>query len=221
MKLSYFELLSPEPIQMPDIGHVICPTLRDVSSLGHLNYLQCLNILTMEPRTLFSSTEGRAILQTVLNFFIKENVVSLPDHPVLFVKDKDTNVGTITLDNYPELCNVICQRIKHSAAMREDASKVKSKKAAEIMQKLENGRKKTAKQTKTDENMELANIISAVANKSPSLNMINIWDLTIFQLWDCFQRLLNNNIYDMQAMAAVTWGSKDDHFDANAWCKKL
>lgn len=76
------------------------------------------------------------------------------------------------------------------------------------MKKLQKGRTEKAKQTAPDKNMELGNIISAVANKSHSLHIMNIWDLTIFQLWDCFSRLSNNSIYDIQSMSVAAWGIK-------------
>ena len=69
--------------------------------------------------------------------------------------------------------------------------------------------------------MELANIISAVANKSQNLNILNIWDLTVFQLWDCFSRLTNNSIYDIQSMSVAAWGDKDKHFDVTSWFKRI
>ena len=78
-----------------------------------------------------------------------------------------------------------------------------------------------AKQTAPDKNMELGNIISAVANKSHSLHIMNIWDLTIFQLWDCFSRLSNNSIYDIQSMSVAAWGDKDNHFDPTAWFQTI
>ena len=70
-------------------------------------------------------------------------------------------------------------------------------------------------------NMELGNIISAVANKSQSLNIINIWELTVYQVWDCFSRLSNNSIYDIQSMSVAAWGNKDNYFDATAWFKRI
>ena len=69
--------------------------------------------------------------------------------------------------------------------------------------------------------MELGNIISAVANKSPSLNILNIWDLTIYQIWDCFSRISNNSIYDIQSMSVAAWGDNDNRFDASAWFKRV
>ena len=99
--------------------------------------------------------------------------------------------------------------------------KIKSKKALEIMKKLQKGRNEKTKQTKLDKNMELGNIISSVANRSKTLNILNIWELTIFQLYDCFSRLSNNNIYDIQSISVAVWGDKDNHFDATSWFNKI
>lgn len=89
------------------------------------------------------------------------------------------------------------------------------------MKKLKKGRAEKSKQTSVDQKMELGNIISAVANKSQSLNIINIWDLTVYQVWDCFSRLSNNSIYDIQSMSVAAWGNKDNFFDATTWFKRI
>lgn len=89
------------------------------------------------------------------------------------------------------------------------------------MKKLQKGRAEKARQSKADKNMELGNIISAIAAKSQSLNILNIWDLTVYQVWDCFWRLSNNSIYNIQSMSVAAWGNKDNHFDAAAWFKRI
>ena len=67
--------------------------------------------------------------------------------------------------------------------------------------------------------MELGNIISAVANFHPSLNEYNIWNLTVYQLWDSFYKLINNNIYTIQSTSVAVWGDKDKQFNINEWYK--
>lgn len=161
------------------------------------------------------------LLQTILNFFIKEDVFYSYENRLFLIRKDDEIIGTITKEVYPQICDLMCQRNCIKSNQEEDLSKIKSKKALEIMKKLQKGRAEKAKQTKSDKNMELGNIISAVANKSQSLNILNIWDLTVFQLWDCFSRLSNNSIYDIQSMSVATWGNKDNYFDATAWFKRI
>lgn len=248
MKYNYFDLLSPEPIKLQNIGSIVSPTLRSISSIGGYDtYQYYLSILLLDLKTylnmidkpeqynlmsnqdklkfnifdLIPNEQFCSLLQDILNFFIKEDVIYSQKNKFYIVKDNEQIVGVITRDNYNIICDLICQRNCIKSNQEEDLSKIKSKKALEILKKLKKGRAEKEKISKADKNMELGNIISAVANKSQSLNILNIWDLTIFQIWDCFARLNNNNIYDIQSMSVAAWGDRDNHFDATAWYKRI
>lgn len=248
MKLSYFDLLSPDPIQIQQVGGILSPTLRSISKIGINTYQYYLTILLMDLKTYFTmiqqeeqfellsdeetsqmnvfdlltmDNKSAELLQNVLNFFIAENVVWSEKNNAFLIYEGENVIGAITKKIYPQICDLICQRNCIKSNQEEDLSKVKSKKALEIMKKLQKGRAEKAKATKTDKNMELGNIISAVANKSQSLNIINIWELTVYQVWDCFSRLSNNSIYDIQSMSVAAWGNKDNYFDATTWFKRI
>lgn len=222
MKLNYFDLLSPDPVYLRNTGGIVSPKLRDISSIGYETYQYYLSILLMDLKTgLARNSQLTDALQTILNFFIKEDVVYSPDKNVFLVKKEDAVVGVITEETYPEVCDIIFQRNCIRSGREEDLSKVKSKKALEIMKKLQKGRAEKEKQAKADKDMELGNIISAVANKSQSLNILNIWELTVYQVWDCFSRLINNSIFDIQSMSVAAWGDKDNHFDFHSWFKQI
>ena len=250
MKLDYFDLLSPEPIYVYKIGSIVSPKLRDISKNGGIKtYYNYLSTLFMEPKTYFSlmnkeqefeslsdkekeqlnifdllvsENESIKYLEKILNFFIHETVTYSHEYNAFLVYNNENNlVGIISNENYYEVCNLIFQRNNIKKETTEDLSKIKSKKALEIMKKLQKGREKKAKTTKADEKMEIGNIVSAVANKSHSLNILNVWDLTVYQIWDAFSRLVNNNIYDIQSMGVAAWGNKDNHFDSTAWFKRI
>lgn len=248
MKLSYFDLLSSEPVRIKNVGGILSPRLRDISAIGYDTYEAYQKLLLMDLKKYFSaigreedydllSTDEKSnlnlfdlwianehsieLLKKVLNFFIEEDVIYSRQNRCFVTRNETGNVGVITKESYPQVCDFICQRICIQSNREEDLSKVKNKKALEIAKKLQKGRAENKKQAKADKNMDLGNIISAVANKSLSLNILNIWDLTVYQLWDCFSRLSNNAIYDIQAMTVATWGNKDNHFDATAWYKTL
>lgn len=248
MELSYFELLSPEPVSIPNIGGILSPKLRDIALLGYSVYQNYLAVLLMDLKEYFAmagcsdqyeslseeektqidlfelltaNAQTLALVQDMLNFFIREDVLYSPKHKGFIVQSNGRTTGMITKSNYTQLRGFICQRICIHPKQKEDPSKVKSRKALEIMKKLQKGRSEKAKQTAPDKNMELGNIISAVANKSYSLHIMNIWDLTIFQLWDCFSRLSNNSIYEIQSMSVAAWGDKDHRFDPAAWFQRI
>lgn len=248
MTLEHFDLLSPNPIYIQKIGGIISPKLRDISSIGISTYQYYLTILRLNVDTFFnmiglqerynslsdkekeqlniydlliSNKDSVELLQKILNFFMSEEVVYSTEHKMFLVQKDNELIGIISKQTYPIVCNVICQRNCIKSNQEEDLSKIKSKKALEIMKKLQKGRTEKAKHSKADKNMELGNIISAVANKSQSLNILNIWDLTVYQVWDCFTRLSNNSIYDIQSMSVAAWGNKDNYFDATAWFKRI
>lgn len=248
MKLSYFELLSPDPVFLPNAGGIRSPKLQDISSIGIHTYQYYLTLLLLDVKSYFAmlgqtetyeglseeekmqlhifdlltfNDQSANLLQHALDFFLREQVLYSPGQNCFLVQDADETIGMITKENYSQVCNVISQRNCMKSNQEEDYSQVKSKKALEILKKLQKGRAMRAKQNKSDENLELGNIISAVANKSPSLNIINIWDLTVFQVWDCFSRLSNNSIYDIQSMSVAAWGNKENYFDAGAWYKRM
>lgn len=248
MKLSYFDLLSSEPVRIKNVGGILSPRLRDISAIGYDTYEAYQKLLLMDLKKYFSAigheedydllpTDEKSnlnlfdlwianeqsieLLKKVLNFFIEEDVIYSRQNRCFVTRNETGNVGVITKESYPQVCDFICQRICIQSNREEDLSKVKNKKALEIAKKLQKGRAENKKQAKADKNMDLGNIISAVANKSLSLNILNIWDLTVYQLWDCFSRLSNNAIYDIQAMTVATWGNKDNHFDATVWYKTL
>ena len=261
LKLTYFQLLSKSPVYIPRVGGILSPTLQDIADIGGTDvYQYYLSILLMDAEKFLSmqqnskdfvdipenfkvqidifekfteTKESAILLQNILNFFIKEDVVFSLDDKLFEVKgnvvvkennemvDKYATIGIISKENYQDVVNVICQRNNIQTKDLNDPSKTKSKKALAIMEKLKRGREKMAKTTKADKNMELGNIISAVANKSPSLNMINIWDITVYQLWDCFARLNNLNVYEINAASVSAWGDKDNKFDFNGWFKKM
>lgn len=54
MKLSYFELLSPEPVSIPEIGGILSPKLRDISLLGYPAYQNYLAVLLMDTAEYFT-----------------------------------------------------------------------------------------------------------------------------------------------------------------------
>ena len=248
MKLEYFDLLSPDPINIQNVGGILSPKLRDISSIGINTYQYYLGILMMDVNTYFHMNEMdeeysqlsdeeksslnifdlltsngnlTSLFQTALNFFIKEDVIYSDEYKAFLIQNENNVIGVISKEIYPQILDIICQRNCIKSNQEEDLSKIKSKKALEIMKKLQKGRAEKAKNTKADKNMELGNIISAVANKSQSLNILNIWDLTVYQLWDCFSRLSNNSIYDIQSMSVAAWGNKDNYFDATAWFKRI
>lgn len=204
---TYFSML-------PNPAHSAFPSEETLSRLN------MFDLLTLQP-------SSAAFLAEILNFFLKEEVSFSEEDGCFLVATKENSqeeppIGRITRENYEALCSLICRRNNVRFQKEVPLSGMKSKKAQEIMKKLKKGRAEKAKSgKKTDTSTELGNVISAVANRHPSLNPVNIWELTVFQLWDSFFRLSSNQIYNIESMSVAAWGNKDNHFDAAGWFKPL
>lgn len=79
---------------------------------------------------------------------------------------------------------------------------------------LKNDQAKT-RVKKHDPDMELWNLIGAVTAQSPGYTLLNIWDLTIWQLYDQFGRINKQKYVDGYASKWAAWGT--DQFDFDAW----
>lgn len=174
---------------------------------------------------LISKEETQELLRNVIDFFIIEDVIFYePNNCFIVTKDisklQENIVGIINRENYGALCDLICQLNNLKSKEIEDMSKAKGR-ALEILKKIQKGRTEKQKNSKADKKMELGNMVSAVANKHSSLNITNIWNLTVCQLWDTFARLTNNSIYDIQSMSVAVWGDKENHFDTTAWFRRI
>ena len=94
-----------------------------------------------------------------------------------------------------------------------------SEKARRVWEKCKKGRAALRKENKKDVNMELPNLIGAVAARGCGYNLLNIWDLTVYQLHDQFARMNVSVQMDIYSSRWAAWG-KDD-FDVSLWFKDI
>lgn len=163
------------------------------------------------------------IIQQLLNFFFVEDVVYDPVTSVFFVQDgsldSDGNklvTGVIKNDNYDIVTDVILQLTKTERNITDDkTAKVKNKIAEGFLKKMKNA--KQNKKKIEDKKYELPNLISALATHSSSLNIINIWNITIYQFYDQLSRQRLDDTYSTSVRSVSVWGDKDNKFDDTLW----
>nr|DAQ99764.1 MAG TPA: hypothetical protein [Caudoviricetes sp.] len=167
-------------------------------------------------------------LTKVLDFFIVENIIWNKEISAFIIYDSKDDKGNIIPKSFihtkiwKELVSIILQLNAINNDEQEiDESKVKSKKALEILEKLKKGREANKKKNKSDKALQLDNLVSVIANKHASLNMTNIWNITVYQLWDAFTRMAGNNIYDMSKFTVSVWGDEKKQFNYTEWYKRI
>ena len=168
----------------------------------------------------------RTTLYNALNFFFKDDVIYNDDSKIFITfsgeLDKDGHkkpTGIIFRQNYSTVVDVISQKENIQKEESYSTEKIKNKTTAHILEKLKKGAQNTNKNA--DKKMELGNIISSIAAHHNNLNITNIWNLTIFQLYDQFMRLTLNDLFNIQSMSVAAWGSSDGKFDSIKWYSLL
>lgn len=162
----------------------------------------------------------------VLNFFFVESVIFREGYFILLRKevddiediDTDNIRGAISKELLPQVFELIQQICCiYNADGNIDESKYKNKLAKKLMERM----KKATKQNnqKSDLNLTIPNIISAISNKHPSLNYTNVWELTVFQLLDAFNRTQMNSMYEIDSTRVSVWGDEKKTFDVSLWYK--
>lgn len=162
----------------------------------------------------------------MFDFFLEENILWDENNRLFFTykeKDKDNQiipVGMICAENFPELCDIILQKCGIERRDYDvDASKIKNKRALEILTKIRQGRQSTSGKSKHDKDMDLPNLVTAVAVKSNSINFTNIWDLTIYQFYEQFKKEQVGVYFDIQKMSVAAYGNTKNTFKGNEWYK--
>ena len=167
----------------------------------------------------------------IFNFFFAERVIFKEGYFVLLNKsiknDNDITLhseeeirGVISENTFLQVLNAI-QQVCCIADKEDnvDETKFKNKLARKLYYKMRNAAKKEIEERKGDINFTLSNIISSVSNRHPTINPINIWEMTIFQLYDSFNRMQVNSMFDIDSTRVSVWGDEKKTFNAALWYK--
>lgn len=201
-------------------------------NMGGVEYWESLSLEERNNLKLFDIIVKEAELKNsyleMLNFFFVENVVIYED---LFVVLKEgineissqSNAedvqGIITKENFNDIIFVIQQICCIEDKSNNEELKFKNNLAKELYFKMQKAVEKQKIERKEDKNFELPNLISAVSNSHPTIDPINVWDITVYQLMDSFNRLQTNRMLDMQATSVSVWGDKKSTFNPALWYK--
>lgn len=172
------------------------------------------------------SKESQAEMIAALAFFIDAPLEYDEAHHAVLVNktevdDKILIDGSITRDNWAEICD-ICLQTAYIDQKREENLKFKNEAARKFYERFQKKKaeyeKSKRKGHKSNPDLELGNIISALATNHNSLNYTNIYDLTVYQVHDTFNRQnikKQNEIHDMNY---AVWGGEND---LGGWYKHM
>jgi len=167
---------------------------------------------------------------SILNFFFEETVIFSKEGFIFLSKDYEQTeemkpehlVGVVNADNFEGVMKILQQVCAiYSEPKEEEQPKYKNKLAQKLMKRMEKAQAEKSKREGNDKNMTFGNIISSVSNRSFSINPINVWDMTVFQLIDSFKKQQNNEMYNINARGVSVWGDEKNTFNSELWYKNI
>ena len=212
-KLNWYQSLSEKRKQQLNMMDIIA-----MNKSLQQSYSKMFNFFFVE--NVFWDNTNQVFFLTKENIFYDEDNQSFYSYNDKGKQIQTNDYGIIHRNIFVDLCDIILQRcgIVRSDA-DTDTSKVKSKRALEILKKLQKGRENISKNDKSDKDINLPNLITSVAVKSNSINFTNIWDLTVFQLYEQFKKEQTNVYFDIQKMSVAAYGNEKKTFQGNEWYK--
>ena len=208
-----------DDIRQPEVGlaryqaylSMLCMTAKDILAQGDtglpqslLEHLHAFDLMT-------GIGELREPLHEALGFFIREPLLYAEEERC-FKTDSGRRIGR---DNYEQVRNVILY-ISCVKPPETEAPKFMSDTARKIFEKIKAGREKSAKSAQ-NRDLSLHNVISKLSSRHPSYNLLNIWGLTVWQLFDQFGCTCVNTQLDVYGLRWAAWGK--DEFDFSQWYK--
>lgn len=170
--------------------------------------------------------EFRKMYIEMLNYFFVDTVIY---HDTYFYVVKNYEKGKeITKENIQgffgkELLNEVVNIIKEICCIdveeKETDQNFKNDLARKLWKKMHPP--KDESKPKNNINLTIPNVISTVAANSFNLNIIDIWQLTIFQLYDQFNKITLNKSNYVNGISVSVWGDEKGQFDSMSWNKNV
>jgi len=151
--------------------------------------------------------------------FIKNDILKIDKDGSLVINDErleevdENDLKIIHRDNFDEIVEVIklqnylkkpedFQEEKEFNPVNDEVAELKEQ-MKRMREKVEEAKRLQKANSKEDE-IDISEIISAVGSKSHSINKLNIWNFTIYQLYDEYARLeiIDNYEFSIKAMMA-------------------
>lgn len=173
---------------------------------------------TFDVATFADSTCG--LLREAMAFFIDEDLIWDKGKHIYTCISRKTGeqVGQINRDNFEEVRDMMLQMNYIRVGGTKNPLRHSSKKAQILWEKAQEYLK-DGKGRRPDKRMDIGNVISKLCAASNTYNLLNIYDLTVFQLYDQFFQLGYLRAAGLSERIYCNHGGKD--FQAEAWLEPI
>ncbi len=164
---------------------------------------------------------SRELLLNAMAFFMEETISWDSKNRILLTYSKDDNkqIGEINRKNFEEVRDMMLQMNYINVGESARPVKHSSSTSQDLWERAQKYLKEESKKATPDKNMNLGNIISKICAANTGYTLLNIYDLTVFQLYDQFFQYGYLRAMNLNEMAFSNHGGKD--FDMRAWLKPI
>lgn len=216
--------------------------LREIAKIGYTEYSQYLGLLTLDKEKVIGGNrelEQFSLLEIIvlsenlelislfgeaLCFFLKqdsENLLVSANGFIFGGRDWEQSIEDCFIINGSNF-NDIVQIIKYQNCLTSSSQPIEDavdEKVRRYQEKLRKAQEKVQEAKKSNGiEMDFSDVVSAVSTKSNTYNKQNIWDLTVYQLYDEYKRLEAISSYEVSIMAMIN-GAKID--DLKHWSSRI
>lgn len=179
---------------------------------------KCFDIMTLIPQT-------RMLLAEAIAFFMTDDRIGWDNSTKSYIvyNDKSEVIGRINRDNFEEFSEIILQ-LNYIGLSKDKSPATHQQSSQQALDRWEKAQEYLAKQAKTankKENSEysVGNIISKLCIVHNSYNLLNIYQLTVFQLYDQFFQYSFLRSAELNERVFSIHGGKD--FKGDEWLKNI
>lgn len=237
------KLLRGSSIRVDGLGEIKPLTLGEIVDMSYLKYQQYLRILTIKlediPNFHVFQENGKDIFDILISsqdvqlttlfieslkcFLREDNIhINIP-FGIVFLGELEGNTLDRVIDKsiFAKLKDVIemqnCLKgnvIPKYNAVNDKAQSIieKLKQSSEYINKL-NGKSNS-------DDIDISDIISAVSVKSTNVNKFNVWDFTLYQLYDEYKRLDIIGQHDI-SIQSILHGADMNKVQMKHWSSKI
>jgi len=209
-------------------------TIGEIVEIGYEKYYQLLNIFILDVEDILNNIPKELNDITVFDLFLKSgsqelfealiNAISLflrVENSNEFGIDNEYNIiinkYKINNSNWSQICDII--QMQNCIKKEKESYNPANEEAKKIIERI----KALKKENPIKESITLSSMISGVSWKSNNINILNIWDLTIYQLYDALNRLnlIDNYQFTLSGIYAGTVNGKEINMKDINWVKIL
>lgn len=232
ISISQMKLERGSPITVSKYCILRQPKLSEIDDLGYERYQSFLSVFLIDKKELLKSL-GAEDGPDFDAYTLYDLIAAIPELRAHFAEalaffvigqvSHDSNGfyvdGHLLVKEELQDLSVAIMQMSYIEVDEESQHVFASEKARRIWEKCRKGRAALRKEQRKDANMELPNLIGAVSARGCGYTLLNIWDLTVYQLHDQFARMNVNVQMDIYSSRWAAWG-KDD-FDVSMWFKNI